>query len=432
VRWSYIPKILQAATERCLGATLDILHVSSCRVLKRYLDPTFSLTQPTSTADETSQYHLYAIKGSLDEIVPYSDGKVDWLKKVAWLLFVPKAGSLFTFKNGRTEDWLMKEMTQTDWEPVDDGEPLRGTIYEFRASPPTVNLAQISRRVLDPQAYEFDEDMDEFYEYIGDGNEDEDECVVAEGKPATNDPATFYRAVFARDDGKCVITEQPAKYCKASHLIPKRMDVPSLNTILSSFSEPSAPTDINICHPALRVLLFISLDHSFADYGVGFHKEPHETHVRLLLCSPYSKVLTDFLLISVHSKPNRYIIHNFDGEPYGRAYSGAAFTDIYPPGPPFLHGYRVTLTAHSNVPLPLHGFLDWHYLQCVIGRSGTVSYKNLSGILLHELPYYTKDDGCKIPSSCLQGEASESCQSTSDGASENEITGKVEAAMSCR
>jgi hypothetical protein len=158
------------------------------RVAKESLDPVFSLTQSTSASDQTSQYHPYVLQGSLEEIHPYSDGKVDWLKKIARLLFSPKApgagSKLLTFKNGTTGDWLMKEMTQADWEPVDDGEPLRDTIYEFRASTPTLCLAQISRRVLDPQAYEFDKGVDEYEAYIRsavEDHKDEDQDKVEGG-----------------------------------------------------------------------------------------------------------------------------------------------------------------------------------------------------------------------------------------------------------
>ena len=62
------------------------------------------------------------------------------------------------------------------------------------------------------------------------------------------------------------------------------------------------------------------------------------------------------------------------------------------PLPP-LHGYSVTLSVKAgDVHLPPQGVFDWHYIQCVITRFGTRSYKGFLDINFFVYPFKTASD----------------------------------------
>jgi hypothetical protein len=60
---------------------------------------------------------------------------------------------------------------------------------------------------------------------------------------------------------------------------------------------------------------------------------------------------------------------------------------------PLLHNFVVTLSVNDdNTPLPPRGVFDWHYLQCVVKRFGTPSYKNFTDIAFCVLPFKTASE----------------------------------------
>ncbi|CAA7257427.1 unnamed protein product [Cyclocybe aegerita] len=77
--------------------------------------------------------NLNVIIANLPELRPFAGDTIDWLVKVARLIFEPLGTtSLYTFSTESLEWWLDREMEASQWRKVVPGEPLKATIYEFR------------------------------------------------------------------------------------------------------------------------------------------------------------------------------------------------------------------------------------------------------------------------------------------------------------
>jgi hypothetical protein len=95
-------------------------------LLRRQINPTPLPSPPSTTGN------LNAIIASLSDLRPFAGDTVDWLIRVAQLIFEPLGtSSLFTFTTDTLELWLNKDMEPTLWRRVEAGEQLRATIYEF-------------------------------------------------------------------------------------------------------------------------------------------------------------------------------------------------------------------------------------------------------------------------------------------------------------
>jgi hypothetical protein len=87
---------------------------------------------------------------------------------------------------------------------------------------------------------------------------------------------------------------------------------------------------------------------------------------------------------------NTYIFHCFAGDdPKLLGLGGMPITVM--PGQA-LHGTEITLTTDNDTPLPPPGVLDWHYLQCVMNKFGSRSYKQVDNITYTTVPFRTVDD----------------------------------------
>ena len=77
--------------------------------------------------------NLNVIIVDLPDLRPFAGDTVDWLIKVARLIFQPLGtSSLYTFTSESVEWWLGREMQLPLWRAVLPGEQLSATIYEFR------------------------------------------------------------------------------------------------------------------------------------------------------------------------------------------------------------------------------------------------------------------------------------------------------------
>src|ERR1700733_1136494 len=103
----------------------------------------FLLLLPDATDDQPNTQPLPPLPGTtgnlnviiadLPDLRPFAGDTVDWLIKVARLIFQPLGtSSLYTFTTESLEWWLDREMEPALWRPVVQGEQLRATIYEFR------------------------------------------------------------------------------------------------------------------------------------------------------------------------------------------------------------------------------------------------------------------------------------------------------------
>jgi hypothetical protein len=76
---------------------------------------------------------MNVIVADISELRPFASDTVDWLIKIARLIFKPLGtSSLYTFTTQTVEWWFDREMVPAQWRSVGPGEQLRATIYEFR------------------------------------------------------------------------------------------------------------------------------------------------------------------------------------------------------------------------------------------------------------------------------------------------------------
>jgi hypothetical protein len=186
--------------------------------------------------------NLNIIIADLPDLRPFAGDTVDWLIKVARLIFEPLGtSSLYTFTTESLEWWLDREMIPALWRPVVQGEQLRATIYEFR--PDKNTPITLTRRSLRPMR------------------------SVTTNSSAPQ--ATAFSGALLRRDQSCIITQCAIqKVLAASHLIPRRLGDLGVQSVIQRFTGPS--TIVDRYDPALGVSLFLPLDAYVDSYDVGF------------------------------------------------------------------------------------------------------------------------------------------------------------------
>ncbi|KAM6493643.1 hypothetical protein JOM56_010004 [Amanita muscaria] len=165
--------------------------------------------------------HLYVIRASLQDLHPYAGGTVDWLIRVARLIFEPLGltSSLFTFTADTLDSWLDRDMDPMQWRQVEQGEQM--SLREGTSA--TTNTSQ-------PRA------------------------------------TTFRNAINERD-GTCIISQNPFSLV-ASRLVPKRLGDATVTSVVRRFTDSDAA--VTRFDPTLGVLLFLPLDDRLGSYEMGF------------------------------------------------------------------------------------------------------------------------------------------------------------------
>jgi hypothetical protein len=91
--------------------------------------------------------NLNVIITNLPDLYPFAGDTVDWLIKVARLIFEPlRTSSFYTFTTESLEWWLDREMEPSLRRQVGRGEQLRATLYEF--CPDNDTLITLTRKSL--------------------------------------------------------------------------------------------------------------------------------------------------------------------------------------------------------------------------------------------------------------------------------------------
>jgi hypothetical protein len=185
---------------------------------------------------------LNIIIANLLDLRPFAGDTVDWLIKVARLIFEPLGtSSLYTFTTESLEWWLEREMEPALWRKVVHGEQLRATIYEFLPdNDALITLTRMSLR--------------------------QTRSVTTN----TSLPrAATFRDELLRRDGACVITQHTlVALLVASHLIPRRLGNSGVQSIIQRFTGSSTPVDRY--DPTIGVFLFSALDILADSYQLGF------------------------------------------------------------------------------------------------------------------------------------------------------------------
>ncbi|KAF8340833.1 hypothetical protein F5887DRAFT_1160371 [Amanita rubescens] len=277
--------------------------------------------------------HLFVIIQDIEDLRPFAGERVDWLIRVARLMFEPLGNShLFTFTGDITEDtvqlWINMDMVPAQWRQVQQGEPLRPTIYEFRPNNNApITLSKMSAR--------------------------QSHSVTTNTSQPHAD--AFRDAIRARDT-RCIITGHPRfRAVTASHLIPKRLGDVAIRSVVQRFTGLDA-SGVTRFDPRLGVLLVKHMDSMVDFYELGFW----------------------------HSGPDQYVVHDFsEGEPLNLFGFPLALGNGAP-----LHGHLITLPT-NNPPI---GIFNWNYLQCVLTRFATPNYREFENIRHFSLPFRTREE----------------------------------------
>ena len=212
----------------------------------------FLLLLPTATEHQPNPHplqpppgtsgNLNVIIADLADLHPFSGGTVDWLIKVARLIFEPLGtSSIYIFTTESLEWWLDREMEPASWRRVMQGEELRATIYEFRPDNDAfITLTQMSARRA--------------------------RSVTTN----TSAPlATPFRTALLRRHQRCIITQQPLPVALiASHLIPRRLGDAAVQSAFRRFT--GSPIVVNRFDPLIGVPLVATLDAFVDTYHLGF------------------------------------------------------------------------------------------------------------------------------------------------------------------
>ncbi|KAF8813131.1 hypothetical protein BYT27DRAFT_7131819 [Phlegmacium glaucopus] len=268
----------------------------------------------------------------LHDLHPFSGNTVDWLLKVARLIFEPLGtSSLYTFTTGSLGWWLDREMEPAHWRQVLPGEQLRATIYEFR--PNNDALISLTRRSLRHMR----------------------SVTTNTSRPR----ATTFRDALLRRDGTCPISRHTVgSLMTASHLIPRRLGDHGVQSIVQRFTGLS--TIVDRYDPAIGIPLFLSLDLLADTFQMGFW----------------------------NNGPDQYLVHSFTDVPLN--FLGGPLLPSY--NQP-LHGFQISLQTHDpSFTLPHVGVFNWHYIQCVLKKFSTPDYNAITNIDYFYLPFCTRED----------------------------------------
>jgi hypothetical protein len=216
------------------------------RIARRFLN-----LLPAPTDDQPNPQPLAPLPGTagvlnaivvpLSDLYPFSGNTVDWLIRIARLIFQPLGmSSLYTFTTGSVQSWLNREMVEEEWRMVQFGEELMPTIYEFRPDS-LITPTRISTR-------------------------------QARSMTTTNSAnrSTPFRDILLQRHNQCVIsTEQIHDNLVASHLIPRRLGDSGVQSAIRDFTN-IPPTTVNIFSPIIGVPLFTTLDTFVDSFQLGF------------------------------------------------------------------------------------------------------------------------------------------------------------------
>ena len=186
--------------------------------------------------------NLNVLIADLLDLHPFAGDTVDWLIRVARLIFEPLGNSsLYTFTTQSLEWWLDREMEPKTWRQVAQGELLRATIYEFRPDNDAfITLSKISERQARSMT------------------------------TSTSVPqATPFRETLLQRHNACVISGQTLRETLiASHLIPRRLGDDGVQSVFQRFT--GSPDVINRYNPLIGVPLVGTLDMLVDIFRLGF------------------------------------------------------------------------------------------------------------------------------------------------------------------
>ena len=191
--------------------------------------------------------NLNVIIANLPDLHPFSGDTVDWLIKIARLIFEPLGmSSLYTFTTESLDWWLDREMEPSLWRRVVQGERLRATIYEF--CPDNDSLITLTRMSL--------------------------RHARSVTTKTTIPQAAVFRGALLRRDQQCVITRQDVRrLLVASHLIPRRLGNNGIQSVIQRFT--GSPMLLDRYDPTIGIFLCTALDPLADAYELGIWNNGH-------------------------------------------------------------------------------------------------------------------------------------------------------------
>ena len=209
--------------------------------------------------------NLDVIVANLPDLHPFAGNTVDWLIRVARLIFEPLGmSSLYTFTTGPLESWMNREFEPLLWRRVEQGEQLEATIYEFRPDN-DVPITPTKMSLRDTRS-------------------------VTSATPTSTNRATTFRSELLRRDRACIVTQTSRmETLIASHLIPRRLGDAGVQSAIERFT--GAITPVDRYNSTVGVLLYMTLDVFVDSFRAGFWKNGdgavsditfHAYHVNIL------------------------------------------------------------------------------------------------------------------------------------------------------
>ena len=182
-------------------------------------------TQPLLPLLSTTR-NLNIIIADLLDLHPFAGNTVDWLINVVRLIFEPLGmSSLYTFTTELLEYWLDREMEQTLWRQVVQGEQLGAIIYEFCPHNDTfIMLTKVSLH-----------------------------HVRSMTTNTSAPPAPPFHNALLQCHQTCIITQQPFQEALvASHLIPRCLSDAGVQSAFQCFT--GSPAIIDKYDPLIAML----------------------------------------------------------------------------------------------------------------------------------------------------------------------------------
>jgi len=311
-------------------------------LLNRHHDSTpVQPVPPPSGPDPDATGHVVVIAANILDLQPFAGDFVNWLIKIAQLLFEPLDAHpeirLYRPTTHDTQYWQSNDFDPVQWVQVQNGEILRATLYEYRpANNQSVTISKQSLRIGQSTPSDF----------------------------SANAATLFRHDLLLRDAGSILSGTAVENYIIASHLIPKRLGDGGIGSVMHRFTGITGP--VTRFDRRLGVMLAKGVEDTSVDgFEVGFWE----------------------------TGPNQYMLHNFTGLPNLYISVAAGSFGAVQPQVAMVHGYQITLhPLNALIPLPPVGVFNWHYLQCILRKFATDQYRNLPCVSYFNFPFRSIDD----------------------------------------
>ena len=199
---------------------------------------------PLLSPDVNTSLPLNVIIADRESLQPYAGTTVNWLIKIARIIFEPRGMShLYTFTEGTVEEWVNKEMEPELWKQVESEDHLEPTIYEFRPdNDSSIEMIKMSKREMKSKTTRASQ---------------------------SRVRSSTIRTELLQRDRVCILSRNSIKESlMASHLLPKRLGDSGVQSVFQRFA--GCTRSVDRYSSTIGVLLNANMDRLASAYCVGF------------------------------------------------------------------------------------------------------------------------------------------------------------------